>query len=283
MQDRVLVSTDCVSDLTPELQRQYGISVMYYYVVTEEGRYQDTNEMTSENLTEYMEEDKKEAYSDVASIEEYKSYFEQLKKTEPSAIIHICMARHVSNAYNVALEAAADLENVYVVDSGHLSGGMGISVLAAADMAQRGVSASIILQEIKELGNRISSSFIVQSTECLYRSDKIGKGVNLLCRSLSMHPILKLKNSKMVLAGIAFGSRRVFARGYLHWALRRPKNIVPDIVFLISVGCSYEFLEAVKQEMQRRVPWKKIVINDASSAISANCGVGAFGVLFLRK
>ncbi len=87
----------------------------------------------------------------------------------------------------------------------------------------------------------------------------------------------------MVLAGVAFGSRRFFSRGYLRWALRKPKKIVPDIAFLISVGCSYEFLESVKQEMQRRVPWKKIVINDASAAISANCGVGAFGVLFLRK
>ncbi len=283
MQERVLISTDCVSDLTPELQKRYEISVMYYYVVTEEGRYQDTREMNSDNLIEYLEKEKKEAFSDVASIEEYKSYFEGLKEKNLGPVIHICMARYVSSAYNVALEAAARLKDVYVVDSGHLSGGMGISVLAAADMAQRGATASIILKELKWLGKHTSSSFIVGSTSGLYRNERISKGLDWFCRFFSLHPILKLKNSKMVLAGIGVGNQRTFTKMYIRWVLRNHKNIIPEVVFLISAGCSYEYQEFIKRELQRRFLFKKIIINSASAAISANCGAGAFGLLFLRK
>ena len=80
--DRVLVSTDCVCDLTKELKERYQIPVMHYYVKTEEARFQDTKEMTSDDLIEYIEKDGKEAYSSCAPVEEYREFFENLRKKQ---------------------------------------------------------------------------------------------------------------------------------------------------------------------------------------------------------
>lgn len=283
-ENKVLVSTDCVSDLTKELQEKYEIPVMYYYVRTEEARFQDTNEMTSDDLIEYIELDGKKAYSGCASAEEYKEYFENLKnRTGCSVIIHICMAKDVSDAFDTAGDAAKSVGQVYVVDSGHLSGGMGIMVLAAADMARRGASCEIILKELERMKRKISSSFIVDSTDYLYRNGRINKNVAALCKALSLHPILKLKDSKMMPAGICMGNQKRLARVYIRWALRKKEKIVPDIVFLITAGCSYEFQQFLKKEIEKRVKWKKIIVNTASATISCNCGSGAFGVLFLTR
>lgn len=281
--DRVLVSTDCVCDLTKELKERYQIPVMHYYVKTEEARFQDTKEMTSDDLIEYIEKDGKEAYSSCAPVEEYREFFENLRKKQRGPIIHICMARYVSEAFQAASEAARDMEGIYVVNSGHLSGGMGIMVLTAADMARRGAHCGIILEELARMRDKISTSFIVDSTECLYRNGKINKKIATICSVFSLHPILKLSGSHMKPVGICVGSQRRFAKAYLRWALKRKKEIVPDIVFLITAGCSYEFQQFLKKEIERRVPWKKVILNKASATISCNCGSGAFGVLFLQK
>ncbi|MGN0291975.1 MAG: DegV family protein [Lachnospiraceae bacterium] len=282
-EDMVLVSTDCVSDLTPELQERYQIPVMYYYIHTEEARFQDTIEITSDNLVEYMEVDGKRAYSSCASVEEYRTFFEKQMKKTKGEIIHICVAKHVSDAWETATEAAKDLERVHVVNSGHLSGGMGIMVLAAADMAECGAPCEVILEELVRLKDKISTSFIVDSTECLYRNGKIGRRIALFCENLLLHPILKLSKSRMKVAGICIGSRQYFAKTYIRHMLRDKKTIVPDIVFLITAGCSYEFEQFLRREIEKQVPWKRVIVNTASATISCNCGSGAFGVLFLRK
>lgn len=281
--NKILISTDCTSDLTPEHRKAFGISIMYGYVVTEEGRYQDTSEVTSDNLIEYMVEEKKEAFSDVASIEEYKEYFEGLRKKTENAIIHIASARYVSAAYNIALEAAASMQNVFVVDSGQLSGGLGIVVLKVADLAARGASLPLLLNEVKKNKEKVFSSFIAEYTRFLYKNGSISENIHRLNRIFGMHPILKISEGRMVLGALKNGNRKRFVRKYIRWALRHPRRIDTDIVYVVFSGYSYEYLDYVKTEIKRRVPFKKIVITDASASISANSGPGVISVYFVRR
>lgn len=283
MNNQIMISTDCVCDLPKGIRTQYQIPVMYYYVQTEEARFQDTREMNSDDLIEYIEGQGKKAFSSCASKEEYISYFEKLRKETKGDIIHICMARHVSEAYEKATKAAEQVEGVYVVDSGHLSGGMGIIVLAATQMAKAGAGTQIILKEVESMKNQVSTSFIVDSTLCLCRNGKIGKRLSNFCTAFSLHPILKLEESSMGLSGIGFGTRKQFARTYLNRVLHNGKKIDTNVVFLITAGCDYEFKQFLKQEVEKRVPWHHVIMNEASATISCNCGSGAFGVLFLTK
>lgn len=283
MKNRVHISTDCTSDLTPELIKKYDISVMYYYVITENGRFQDGIEISSDNLMEYMAEDGKEGYSDVASTEEYKDYFMKLRETIDGPIVHISMARHISNAYNIALEAAADMDNIYVVDSGHLSGGMAIAVLNAADLARRGAQLPVVLKEIKRDIERLCSSFIVGSTSYLNRNGKIGNVLHRICQILGLHPIILVENGKMRCCGIRTGKRKNYTKRYIRWALKNPKKIDTELAYIVSVGFSYESLEVVKKEVGKRVAFNNIIQNDASAAIATNCGPGSVGILYRRK
>lgn len=280
---KVRISTDCTSDLAPEYREQFHISVMYGYVITEEGRYQDPSEVTSDNLIAYMEEERKEAYSDVASIEEYKEYFENLRKETQGPIIHITMARYVSTAYNIALEAAAHMENVFVVDSGQISGGLGLVVLKAADLASRGASLKLLLEEIQKSGEKVVSSFMVDTTRYLYKNGNIKESTHKLCRFFGIRPILKISEGRMELGALGYGNKNRVIRKYIRWALRHPKRIDIDAVFVVSNGYSYEALEYIKGEIRRRIPFRKIIVNDASASVSASNGPGAISILVVRK
>lgn len=282
--ENVIIATDCISDLPKEVIEKYNISTMYFYIRTEEARFQDTFEMTSDNLIEYIEVDGKKAYSGCASEEEYYEYFKKLQKGDDSAtVVYICVSGHVSKACENSMAAAARLNNVFVVDSGHLSAGTGLMAVVAADMAQCGASAEMIIEEVKGMSKKVSTSFIVDSTECLYRNGQISRVVYTLCKMFSLHPILKMADGRLRPAWICVGKKQRFARAYLKWVLKHKEDIVTDRAFLITAGCSYEFTQFVKGEVESQISWDNIITNSASATISCNCGSGTFGLLFMRK
>lgn len=279
----VLIATDCVCDLPEELKQRFQIPMMHYYIHTEEARFRDNTEILSSDLLEYIGKDGKRAYSSSAEAEEYRNFWEQLREKNKNPIIHICMADKVSAAFSTASKAAEDLEEVYVVDSGHVSAGMGIMVLTAAWMARQGATCEVILAQLEQQKSRVSTSFVLNSTECLCRNGRINKRMSAFWDFFKLHPVLKLKDSMMKPVGIVIGNRNYFARSYIRRTLRRREKIVTDIVFLITAGCSYEYQEFLKKEISKDIKWKQIVVNEASATVACNCGAGAFGVLFLRK
>lgn len=283
MSENVIVATDCISDLTKELTQKYQIASMYYYICTEKARFQDTYEMTSDDLIEYIDVDLKKAYSQCASVEEYIEFFDKLQNGTDRAVVYVCSSKHVTQSYNISVEAAKQLSNVYVVDSGQLSAGTGILALEAAEMAFYGASAEMIVQEMKEMSQRVSTSFILDSVEYLYNSRRMSKFVYHLCKTLSLHPVLKMKDGQLRPVAMCVGKKQRYAKSYIKWVLKRKDDIVKDRGFLISVGCSHEYLEYIKKEIGSRVTWDKFVENAASATVSCNCGPGTFGILFMRK
>lgn len=70
------------------------------------------------------------------------------------------MAKHVSAGYQNALEAAKSFNNVTVIDSGHLSSSMGLSVLYAAYLAEHHTAKAEIVASVRRMERFISSAFI---------------------------------------------------------------------------------------------------------------------------
>lgn len=279
---KVIVTTDCVCDLPQEWLEQYEIMSMYYYVYTKQGRFCDVKEISSDNLLKYMQDEKNTARSSCAPVEEYESFFaEALGKAEK--VVHISMASRSSDGFYTASAAAKGFDNVVVVDSGHLSSGMGMMVLTAAKLAQDGESAEAICKELMQLKDRVSTSFIVPTPENLYRNGKVGKGVRDLCYALNLHPVLYLAQNKIKLRGVEIGSVEQAYKKYIKRQMRGKKKIDKRLLFLTYAGCSVKQLEEIQKEVEKYVHFEHIQWQKASATISSNCGIGAFGLLYMRK
>lgn len=276
----LLVTTDSVCDLPQELLEQLNISVRPYYVCTEQGRFLDREELETDALLAYIEKGSPCA-SRPPQAADYEGFFAQ-KLTEARNIIHIAMAKHSSEGYQNACEAAKAFENVTVLDSGHLSSGMGLSVLYAARMAADSAGVDAISQTIEGMRSRISSSFIVDSTEMLRRSGRIPKNVHILCNALMLHPVITLRKSKMTVGGILMGGFSHVARSYVRRTLKNPKTIDRRILFVTYVGLDDKKLEYIQKLVQQYCSFERIYLQKASSSITSNCGPGTFGLLFAR-
>ena len=157
------MTTDSVCDLPKSLRKTFGISVCPYYVRTDEGRFLDGQELKPDELLMHIAKGRT-GCSQPPEVEDYEHFFAE-KLTEAQNVIHISMARHVSEGYQNALEAAKSFENVTVVDSGHLSSSMGLAVLCAAYMAEHHAAKEAIVEAVKRMERCISSAFIINSTQ----------------------------------------------------------------------------------------------------------------------
>lgn len=278
---KVRVTTDCVCDLPKEWMERFDIKNMYYYVYTKEGRFCDISEISSDNLLKYLEKEENMAHSSPASVEEYESFFAGALR-DAEKVIHISMAARSSEGYEKASMAADGFDNVTVIDSGHLSSGMGIMVLYAAKMAQDGHSVEEICSELAELKNRISTTFIVGTPDNLYRNGRMSKGVRDLCHAMNLHPVLHLAQSKIKVQGIIVGKKDRAYKKYIKEQLQDKKKIDPSILFLTYAGCSVKQLKEIEKEVNKYVNFEYIQWQKASATISSNCGIGAFGLLFMK-
>lgn len=279
----VMISTDSVCDLPRELIEKYQIPIMPYFVCTENGEFLDGIEAETEGILSYMGgSNAKMARSEAPAQEDYEGFFaEQLTKAQ--YIIHITMTQKVSAGYTRALEASKAFDNVKVIDCGHLSSGMGLLVLRAVKAAQSGLSVDAIIDEINRLKPRVQTSFIVDSTEYLARSGRIGSKINALCNALMLHPVLVLKKSKMKVGAVMMGTRDHTREKYIASLLRSKDMIDTEILFITYAGVTREELTAIKEQVKKMVQFQQVIFQKASPAISTNCGPGSFGLLFMTK
>ena len=277
----LIITTDSVCDLPESLIREFGISVCPYYVCTEEGRFLDNLELSPDELLAHIARGKS-GYSQPPDVEDYERFFAE-KLTEAKNIIHITMAKHSSHGYYNAMEAAKSFENVTVLDSGHLSSSMGLSVLYAASMAENHVPKAEIVKTVKRLRHYISSAFIIDSTHMMCQAGKISKRIQILCDALLFHPVIVLRKSKMVVGGLKMGDFSHVARRYIRRTLMNRADIDRRILFITYAGMSKEQLQRIQTLAQQYCPFERVYLQKASSAIACNCGPGSFGLLFMKK
>lgn len=276
----VMISTDSVCDLPRHLVEKYQIAVMPYRIITEGGEFLDGVEAETDGVLSYIGERGKKVRSEEPAVADYEDFFaDQLSGAQ--RIIHITMAQKVSKGYANALEASKTFDNVMVVDSGHLSSGMGLMVLRAAEYAAAGMTADLLVAKMNGMKQCVNTSFIVDRTEYLVRSGRLSSKINTVCKAFLLHPVLTLKNSGMKVGAIRMGTRNHVWKKYITTTLRTAREIDTNTLFITHAGLTKEELTEIEEQVRNKVSFKNVIHQKASPAISTNCGPGTFGLLFM--
>lgn len=279
---KVAVTADCICDLPEEWLDKFQIGIMYCYVHTKEGRFCDTAEVSSDSLLNYLKVEGNYAHSSTAEPSEYEYFFaDTLEKAEQ--VLHITATADLSGAYPNATQASKNFDNVTVVDSGHISSGHGLMVLYAAYMAEAGKSVKEICVALKQFGNLVCSNFFMPGTETLCRNGKVSGTVHKFCKTLGLHPVLRMSGNKLKLWKIETGKIQWASRRYVKKLLHDVKEIDTSILFLTYAGCTVRQLDEILEEIKKYVIFDRVVLQKASATVSSNCGVGTFGLMFARK
>ncbi len=280
---KVIITTDCVSDISEKLLNKYDVKIIYFYIVTEHGWFKDMDEITSGNIIEYFERGGSRVQTKAPFPEEYREFFGKVL-TEGDELIHISVTSTLSLSYQNALAAASEFGGkVHVIDSGHLSSGMTHLVVKASEFVRQGLDTKEIVERLECMKHRISTSFIAENANYLYRTGLVNKFVKNMCETLKIHPVLGMKKGVMGLKSVRIGNYEKavlrYARGKLRWG----SAVEKERIFITHAGCSLKLIAAVKNEVAKRGPFGEIQVEEASATITSNCGANTIGVLFIRK
>ncbi len=279
----VVITTESVADLPPELIKQYGIAVLPHKVRTAEGIFKDGKEIETQGVLKYMEDPNHSVLPMGPTVKEAEEFFAK-QLTNANNVIHISISSKVENSgYRPALEAAKSFDNVFVVDSAHLSSGQGLMVIDACRMAEEGKSAEEIIKALDGYKKKIRTSFIVDNLDFLARAGQVSNGTANIVKSLMGRPVLVLKKGKMGLGMTYFGSREDAWRHYINTVLASPATIDTRILFVTYVGINKAEADWIKAQIEKKVKFDEIYFKQASPAISVNCGNGTFGLLYQEK
>ncbi len=273
---KVAITTDCISDLPDSLLEKYDIGVMYLYIQTASGRFSDTLEITSDDLLQYMTEDTGNIVSASVSVEEYEEFFAEML-TRAERVIHISMSGNIGQSYQTALTAAQGFDHVHVIDSAQVSCGQGLVVLYAGKLAMEGCSARDIREKVERIKGRISTHFFLPSVKIYSKRGYMNKMSARICELFQLHPVLKMRQGRLVMTGTEAGKMDSAKSRFLHWNLLHRKKISTDVIFISHAGCNVEQQNFIRREALRRIPFETVIMQRSSVSTACNTGIGTFG------
>ncbi len=279
----VVITTESVADLTPEVIRKYKIGILPHKVRTAEGIFKDGMEIETLGVLKYMENPDHAVMPMGPDVREAEEFFAK-QLSYANNIIHISISSLVENSgYKPALDAARSFDNVFVIDSSHLSSGQGLLALEAARMVELGMPPEKIIEKLEIVKKKIRTSFIVDNLDFLARAGQVSTGTANVVKSLMGRPVLVLRKGKMGVGMTYFGSREKAWKSYIASALSTPSAIDKRVLFVTYVGLSKRDTDWIREQIEKRMDFDEIYFKQASPAIAVNCGAGTFGLLYMEK
>ena len=279
----IVITTESVADLPKSIINRYHIAVIPHMVKTDRSVFRDGLEIDTEGVVSYMESGDGIIETVPPDVETHESFFaEQL--IHANYVIHISISSKVSKSgCMAAMEAAKAFDNVTVFDSGHLSSGQGLLVIEACRMLEMGCTTAEILARLEQIRDRVHTEFMVGNIGYLVRSNQVSGKLERVSKALMLHPIITLKNGKMSVAKLQFGSPEHAREKYVAAIKKNAIKADRRILFITYVGMTRKELEDIRAEALRRVQFDEVYFQKASPAIAANCGPGTFGLLFIDE
>lgn len=281
----IRIMSDSTADLSPELVERYNITVIPLHICLDDAEYRDGVEITPDEIYKWADEHNTTPKTSAISMEDAEGAFRPVIDAGDEIIVFTISSK-MSTTYNVLNIAASNLnaeDKISIIDSENLSTGIGLLVLAAADMASRGEKRDAIVSEINELRSRVRASFVVDTLVYLHRGGRCSSVAAMAGSMLKLHPEIVVRDGAMFADKKYRGKMDAVILDYTHDMELKLLDAVPDRVFITHSGAREEVIEKVKEYLESLEYFKEILVTRAGGVISSHCGPGTLGVLFISK
>ncbi len=277
----VKIISDSTCDLSPELLTRYDIDVIPLHIILGEEDYPD-GRIAPEDIYRWSDETrlspKTAAISMADAVAALKPYTDAGRE-----VVCFTISASMSSTYQVLCMAAKQTNPalVHVIDSRSLSTGVGLQVIAAAEMAARGMSAAQITEAVKADRVKVKASYVVDTLAYLHRGGRCSSVAALMGGALKLHPRIGVAEGKMSAGKKYRGRMERVIRDYvadMEGELLRARK---EHVFITHSGCGEDTIAAVYGMLDRLHHFQEIHVTRAGGVISSHCGPGTLGVLFI--
>ena len=281
MSKRTVIASDSTCDLSPELIREYGISILPLGVALGEKQYTDGVDIDPDFIYAHYEKTGELPKTSAVNLVDFEDYF-AAETAKGNGVVLFTISSDMSSTCNNARLAAEGFEDVYVVDTRNLSTGGGLLVLTAAEMAAEGKPAAEIAETCNALAPCVDASFIIDSLEFLYKGGRCSALAAFGANMLSLKPCILVKDGKMGVGKKYRGKFGAVLPKYVSDRLGDGSDVIKGHIFVTHAGCEPAIIDACVEAVKAIAPEAKIHVTRAGCTISSHCGRNTLGVLFIR-
>lgn len=277
----VKIIVDSTADLVPAVKERCTVVPLTVHFGEEE--YIDGVTITHKQFYEKLVESDVMPTTSQATPAAFAERFDALGFDDTAVVI--TLASTLSGTYQSAVIAAADYAGrVFVVDSGTVAIGAGVLVELALRLADGGLSAAAVAQQLEREKQRIRVVALVDTLEYLQRGGRVSKTVAFAGGLLGIKPVLAIANGEIAMLGKARGSKQ--GNNLLVQEIGKAGGVDFSCPVLLGyTGLSDVLLQKYMEDS--RVLWEEgtdtLRTTAIGSVIGTHAGPGAVAVAFFAK
>ena len=283
MKKPVLITADSTVDLSRELKERYDIRIIPLMITLGEDHFMDDgSSFTPLDMYERYHKDGMLPKTAAPGVQEFLDFFMPLVE-QGYEIVHLDISAELSNTFNAARLAAAELEGVYVVDSRMLSTGVGLLAIEGAECRDKGMGAKEIAEHLESLRQKVSTSFVLDTLEFMWKGGRCTGVTALGANLLRLKPGLEMKDGKLGVYKKYRGNIEKVYEQYIRERLEG-KKVRPGHIFITESGeIEPEVVERMCALAKDLSGCREVHHTMAGCTVSTHCGPKTLGVLFIEE
>lgn len=279
---KIAITCDSVCDLSQELIKQNNISILPISIILGDETFSDGVNINSQKIFDYVAKNKQLPKTSAINEFQYAEFFkEHLDGVD--ALIHFTISSDMSSCFNNAKKAASTLKNVYVIDSRNLSTGVGLQVLYACMLRDKGEKPENIVKKVEARKQFVQASFVVERLDYLYKGGRCSALQLLGANLLKIRPSIIVKDGKMDVHKKYRGKMKDVVKDYIKDTLNEFNTYDKSICFITYSSATEDMVEAAKSTLKEFANFENVYITTAGATVTSHCGENTLGILYFNN
>lgn len=281
----VVITADSTCDLPEHIVRENEIVIIPLSILLGNNEYLDGVDVNPKDIYDHVKRTGELPKTSAVPPNRYYEVFDKITK-QGKKIVHIGLSSAISSSYQNACVAAAEFEDVYTVDSKSLCTAMGLLVLRACDLKNKGMEAKKIADKISKLVPKVSTTFVLNNLEYLHKGGRCSSVAKFGANVLGIKPSIAVDNATgtMDVAKKYRGKINLVYQQYISDCLKDVNKIdTSRIVIASSGGLEAETIAFAKGLIEGKGRFEQIILADAGCTISSHCGPKTLAIFYIKK
>jgi DegV family protein with EDD domain len=274
----VRIVTDSTCDLPPETVARLGITVVPLTILWDGEELLDGIDIDAPAFYDRLRKSATLPKTSQPSVDRFVAAYRAIPESDEVVSIHI--SSRMSGTINSATAAREQLggRRIEIVDSEHVSLGLGAIVVIAAEAANAGATVDAVAAAARAAIQRVHVVALVDTLEFLRRGGRIGRARSLLGSILNIKPILHIQDGEMApLDRVRTYNRaveRLVQAATEHHDLER---------LYVAAGGDDAAATALADRIRPLIPGVEVNVGRIGPVVGVHAGPGVLGVCPVRR
>lgn len=276
------VLTDSASDLPREWVERHGVSVVPMQVIVGDRVYRDGVDLQPDELLSLMLDLTGELpKTSQPSPAAFRTACQRVLDHGAEELLGIFVSGAVSGTLASASAVLREFDQVpaVAVDSRSGSLGIGLLVIRAMELLERGLALADVARELRRVRDQSNVFFTVDTMEHLLRSGRIGRTRAWLGGMLNLKPILSLTDEGTIVPIDRVRGREAVVERVLELLAERLAGAREYRLGVVHFGAA-KTAEKIACRLRSRYAAKEVLVGPAAAVLGVHTGPGTWALAY---